>query len=96
MIYDLHVAAYQGDLKERVRGRDAVVLIAKHRECDNLRPQQLADWLSRSSLRRPETRPVLVDGRREFDQDDAMAAGFVFRAVGIGRQSSLDIVFAGR
>jgi UDP-N-acetyl-D-mannosaminuronic acid dehydrogenase len=85
-VHDPYVAEYRGDLAERVRGCDAVVVMVKHEMYQQVGPEQLKEWLTCREERTQGTRPVLVDGRRLFDPRDARAAGFVFRGVGIGQQ----------
>lgn len=75
MVHDPWVREYQGDLGARVRGCDAVVVMAAH---DEYRALNLT-W-----LRELVAHPVLVDGRRVFSPQQARAAGFVFRGVGVG------------
>jgi UDP-N-acetyl-D-mannosaminuronic acid dehydrogenase len=83
-VHDPYVAEYQGDLDERVRGCDAVVVMVKHDVYQQVSPEQLKEWLACREERSQGTRPVLVDGRRVFDRDKVKAAGFVFRGVGMG------------
>jgi UDP-N-acetyl-D-mannosaminuronic acid dehydrogenase len=80
-IHDPYVAEYQGELSELVRGCDALVVMVKHDEYCEIELEQLKGWLAGS---RQGVRPVLVDGRHVFERDEAQAAGFVFRGVGIG------------
>jgi UDP-N-acetyl-D-mannosaminuronic acid dehydrogenase len=87
-VHDPYVAQYQGDLAERLRGCDAVVVMVKHDLYQTLNLAHLNEWLSCSGRRFRGARPVLVDGRRVFDRDEALAAGFVFRGVGLGTQGS--------
>jgi UDP-N-acetyl-D-mannosaminuronic acid dehydrogenase len=75
VIHDPWVRGYEGDLEERVRGCDAVVVMVAHDLYRNTDPYELREWL---------TRPALVDGRHLFDRDAVKEAGFVFRGVGIG------------
>jgi UDP-N-acetyl-D-mannosaminuronate dehydrogenase len=66
-----------------VRGCDAVVLMVQHDVYKRLRLNQLKEWLISGRAHRNAAQPVLVDGRHVFDQKDALAAGFVFRGVGV-------------
>ncbi len=75
IIHDPFVERYRGDLKQRVQGCDAVVLMVRHDAYKNIDLMELKSWLAH---------PVLVDGRHVFERDEAMAAGFVFRGVGQG------------
>jgi UDP-N-acetyl-D-mannosaminuronic acid dehydrogenase len=81
-IHDPYVCEHRGDLAERVRGCDAVVVMVKHDDYADICLEQLRDWLAADKPR--GRRPVLVDGRHVFEQREAVAAGFVFRGVGIG------------
>ena len=74
-IHDPYVSNYRGSLEERVRGCDAAVVMVRHSQYRRLSLEQLKGWLAR---------PVLVDGRHVFDRAEAVAAGFIFRGVGIG------------
>jgi UDP-N-acetyl-D-mannosaminuronic acid dehydrogenase len=83
-IHDPYVAEYQGELVGRVRGCDAAVVMVKHDLYRGMDLDQLKTWLTSHGGRCRGARPVLVDGRRVFGRDEAEAAGFVFRGVGIG------------
>jgi len=84
LVHDPYVAAYQGDLAERVCGCDAVVVMVKHDTYCQITLNQLREWLDCPRTRPHTARPVLVDGRCVFNAEDARAAGFVFRGIGIG------------
>ena len=84
-VHDPYVLEHQGDLVERVRGCDAVVLMVKHDVYRRIELKELKEWLACPDERRQGTRPVLVDGRHVFDRDEAHAAGFVFRGVGMAK-----------
>ena len=86
-VHDPYVLEHQGDLVERVRGCDAVVLMVKHDVYRRIELKELKEWLACPDERRQGTRPVLVDGRHVFDRDEAHAAGFVFRGVGMAKSS---------
>jgi UDP-N-acetyl-D-mannosaminuronic acid dehydrogenase len=70
VIHDPYVPAYRGDLRERVQGCDAAVLMVRHAEYLHLDAQELVGWLAS---------PVVVDGRHAFDAD---AADWIYRGVG--------------
>jgi len=72
-IHDPWVPGYRGDLEERVKGCDAVVVMVAHDEYREV------DW---SVLGESMRRRVLVDGRRVVVEPDREAPGFVFRGVG--------------
>jgi UDP-N-acetyl-D-mannosaminuronic acid dehydrogenase len=84
-VHDPYVAEYQGNLPERVCGCDAVVMMVKHDQYRYIDLRELREWLTCTEKRFPEALPVLVDGRRVFDRDEAEMAEFVFRGVGIGQ-----------
>ncbi|HHS98091.1 MAG TPA: nucleotide sugar dehydrogenase [Chloroflexi bacterium] len=75
VIHDPWVPAYRGDLEERVRGCDAVVVMVAH---DEYREMDL------ERLRRVVRRPVLVDGREVFPVEGVRARGWVCRRIGVG------------
>lgn len=77
VIHDPYVPEYQGDLMERVRGCDAVVLMVAH---DDYRALDLGR--ARQLMRTP----VLVDGRNALDGQSCRAAGLICRGVGRGRR----------
>jgi UDP-N-acetyl-D-mannosaminuronate dehydrogenase len=54
------------------------VVMVKHDEYRAIELGQLKGWLAAPG------RPVLVDGRHVFERDEAQAAGFAFRGVGVG------------
>jgi len=70
VVHDPYVAAYRGDLRERVAGCDAAVLMVRHNEYLRLDPRELVSWLAS---------PVVVDGRRLYAAD---AARWIYRGVG--------------
>jgi UDP-N-acetyl-D-mannosaminuronic acid dehydrogenase len=90
-VHDPYVAEYQGDLPKRVCGCDAVVVMVKHDQYQRIDLGELKGWLTCPEKRFKEALPVLVDGRRVFDRDEAEMAGFVFRGVGIGQWVPLTI-----
>jgi len=69
-IHDPYVPPYQGDLRERVLGCDAVVIMVRHSQYLRLNPQELLSWLSS---------PVVVDARNVFAPS---AARWIYRRVG--------------
>lgn len=75
MIHDPWVPEYRGDLKERVRGCDAIVVMVAH---DAYRALDLGE------LRAQIARPILIDGRNVFSAEQARAAGWIYRGVGQG------------
>ena len=75
IIHDPWVPEYRGDLEESIRGCDAAVVMVAH---DDYRAIDLR------GLRMRGVRPILIDGRRVFSVDQARAAGWNYRGVGVG------------
>jgi UDP-N-acetyl-D-mannosaminuronic acid dehydrogenase len=75
MIHDPWVRGYDGDVEERVQDCDALVVMVAH---DEYRAVDLIKLKARVA------RPILVDGRHVFSVDQARAAGWVYRGVGLG------------
>lgn len=76
VIHDPYVAEHRGNLEGRIAGCDALVLMVAHDEYRALDLKALAGRMRR---------PVLVDGRHVFEAEEARAAGWVYRGVGVGR-----------
>jgi UDP-N-acetyl-D-mannosaminuronic acid dehydrogenase len=83
-VHDPFLDAYRGDLAERVRGCDAVVMMVRHDAYLELDLALLRQWMAPAGETGQGTQPVLVDGRHLFDPRIVKAAGFVFRGIGIG------------
>ncbi len=79
VVHDPWVRGYEGDVYERARGCDAVVLMVNHSAYGSLNLAAL-----KQSLRQP----TLIDGRRVFDAGRANAAGLIYRAVGLGMKQT--------
>jgi UDP-N-acetyl-D-mannosaminuronic acid dehydrogenase len=79
VIHDPWVKEHQGDMINKVAGCDAIVLMVKHRAYHDLDLRLLGPIMRR---------PVAVDGRHVIDQEDARAAGWVYRAVGQGANAA--------
>jgi len=75
VIHDPWIPEYDGDLFERIKGCDAVVLMVAHSEYRNLDLKKL-----KSVLRLP----ILVDGRHVHDDIGANEAGLKIYSVGKG------------
>ncbi|MGQ9754260.1 MAG: nucleotide sugar dehydrogenase [Thermaceae bacterium] len=73
VIHDPWVPEYQGDLSERVKGADALVVMVGHRQYRQM------DW---EEVGRAVKRRVLVDGRGLFRASPPK--GWVYRCVGVG------------
>lgn len=78
IIHDPWIPEYAGDVFERVKGCDAVVVMVAHSAYRKIDLQGL-----RLALRHP----ILVDGRKVFESANASAAGFIYRGVGISVES---------
>jgi UDP-N-acetyl-D-mannosaminuronic acid dehydrogenase len=77
VVHDPWVRDHQGDLEERVRGCDAIVMMVAH---DEYRAVDLTE------LRARVARPILIDGRHVFSAEQARGAGWAYRGVGMGIQ----------
>jgi UDP-N-acetyl-D-mannosaminuronic acid dehydrogenase len=80
VVHDPYVEEEEGvaltsDLEDALEGKNAVILVTKHREYDSLTPEKLKGLLSH---------PVIIDGRNVYDQEAFKNAGFVYRGVGKG------------
>lgn len=75
VIHDPWVPEYQGDLLNRVKGCDAMVVMVAHR---------IYKALDLITFRDAMRTPVLIDGRRVIETAQAKAIGFIYRAVGLG------------
>jgi len=73
VIHDPWIPEYDGDLFERIKGCDAVVLMVAHNEYRKLDLGKLKSVL---------LLPVLVDGRHVFNEDQARAVGLTYRCIG--------------
>ena len=73
VIHDPWIPEYDGDVFERIKGCDAVVLMVAHSEYRKLDLKKL-----KSVLRLP----ILVDGRHVYDGGKARAAGMIYSGVG--------------
>jgi UDP-N-acetyl-D-mannosaminuronic acid dehydrogenase len=75
VVHDPWVRDHQGGLEERVQGCDAIVVMVAH---DEYRTMDL------TKLKARVARPILIDGRHVFSAEQARAAGWVYRGVGLG------------
>jgi len=73
VIHDPWIAEYNGDLLERIKGCDAAVVMVAHSAYKSL---------DLGALRNALKYPILVDGRRVFDPQQAHANGITYRRVG--------------
>jgi UDP-N-acetyl-D-mannosaminuronic acid dehydrogenase len=74
-IHDPFVEECERDLESVVRGADCLVLMVAHSAYRSL------DLAHLGSIMRTRT---VVDGRHVLDRNDALAAGFIYRCVGVG------------
>jgi len=81
VIHDPYVPPYQGDLRERLRGCDAAVLMVAHDEYRHLNPAELDV-------------PVVVDGRRVLEESDNYWVVVLGRGIG-GDKSGIGSGFRG-
>lgn len=75
VIHDPWVAEYQGDLLERVRGCDAMVVMVAHREYREMNLEAVGQVLAHR---------ILVDGRGVWKDNPPTGDGWVYTCVGIG------------
>jgi UDP-N-acetyl-D-mannosaminuronic acid dehydrogenase len=75
LIHDPYVPNYDSDLFEKLRGRDAAVVMVKHQSYLKLNLAQIG-----AAMRLP----ILIDGRKVFEEQEAINAGFTYRSIGIG------------
>jgi UDP-N-acetyl-D-mannosaminuronate dehydrogenase len=73
VIHDPWIPEYNGDVYDRVKGCDAVVVMVAHSAYKELDLKKL-----KSALRSP----VLVDGRRVFAGDQLLSSGLTAYRVG--------------
>jgi len=89
-VHDPYVSKYHGvpvlgNLDDAVRGADAIVIFAGHRQYRDLDPARLRDLSGKSH-------PVIVDGRNMIDPDAFIQCGFVYKGIGRGDKNSHAIV----
>lgn len=76
IIHDPWIPEYAGDLYERVKGCDAVVVMVAHSAYKKLDLIKLKAFLQL---------PVLVDGRNLFDLEYVLSVGLNYRRIGMGK-----------
>jgi UDP-N-acetyl-D-mannosaminuronic acid dehydrogenase len=74
-VHDPYVPEYQGEVRAALQDADATVVMVRHQE-------YLA--LDLAALRGVVRLPVLVDGRRILDPEQARAHGWDYHALGVG------------
>ena len=75
VIHDPYVSMYDGDLFEKARGADAVLVMVNHKIYRTLELAEL-----RSAVRTP----ILIDGRHVFSAEQAQKEGWVYSSIGVG------------
>lgn len=82
ILHDPHVRDFEFPftivLDNALTKADAVILLTKHKEYQNMDLKELATKLST---------PILIDGRNMFSKDSAIKAGLTYRGVGKGNLS---------
>lgn len=73
-IQDPFIKDYKGDVKEMLKGKDAIVLMTGHDEYKELEYKDIANLMNNN--------PLIIDGRNIFDKEDARKNGFVYKGVG--------------
>lgn len=80
VVHDPHVKHFEGvmltdDLKESLKGSDALVLVTRHKEYFNLIPEEIKMLMNN---------PVIIDGRNVLNHSLFIEKGFKIKAVGKG------------
>jgi UDP-N-acetyl-D-mannosaminuronic acid dehydrogenase len=78
VVHDPHVPAHRGDVARAVEQADCLILMVAHPDYARL---ELASLAARMRT------PILIDGRHAVAEEAAVAAGFTYRCVGVGRAS---------
>jgi len=73
-IQDPVIKDYKGDVKEMLKGKDAIVLMTGHDEYKELAYKDISKLMNKN--------PLIIDGRNIFDKEDARKNGFVYKGVG--------------
>lgn len=73
-IHDPFIKDYKGDVKEMLKGKDAIVLMTGHDEYKELEYKEI--------LKLMNEKPLIIDGRNIFDKEGARKNGFVYKGVG--------------
>jgi UDP-N-acetyl-D-mannosaminuronic acid dehydrogenase len=81
-VHDPYVAAYPGvpivqSIGEAVKGADAIVIFAGHRQYRALDPKALRELSGRKH-------PAIIDGRNMVDPDAYIREGFIYKGIGRG------------
>lgn len=73
-IHDSFIKNYIGNLKDMLKGKDAVVLMTGHDEYKELGYEEMMELM--------EEKPIIIDGRNIFNKVEARKKGFVYKGVG--------------
>lgn len=89
MVHDPHVLKYPDveisqEIPEVVKGADAVVVFAGHKDYLDFDPFGLKQFTGQAN-------PVIVDGRNVVDPDEFIAEGFVYKGIGRGDKNSHEL-----
>ena len=77
VVHDPWVEEYHGDLMERIKDCDAIVMMVAH---------SAYRTLDMDALKKALRTPILVDGRHVFDASRIQAAGLTYRGIGTGEK----------
>jgi UDP-N-acetyl-D-mannosaminuronic acid dehydrogenase len=89
-VHDPYVSEYPGvplfnTMDKAIRGADAVVIFAGHRQYKNLDPVKIRKLSGK-------THPVIIDGRNIIDPDSFVKQGFIYKGIGRGDKNSHQII----
>lgn len=73
-IHDSFIDEYKGNIKEILKGKDAIVLMTGHDEYKGLKYEEILGVMNE--------KPIIIDGRNIFDKEKVRKAGFVYKGVG--------------
>ena len=73
-IQDPFIKDYKRDIREILKGKDAIVLMTGHEEYKKLEYKEMVKLMNNN--------PLIIDGRNIFDKEDARKNGFVYKGVG--------------
>ncbi len=73
-IHDSFIKDYKGNIKEMLKGKDAIVLMTGHDEYKELEYEEMLELMGE--------KPIIIDGRNIFNKEAARKKGFVYKGVG--------------
>ena len=73
-VHDTFIKDYQGDVKEMIKDKDAIILMTGHDEYKSLDYGKMKELMSKN--------PMIIDGRNVFDKEKAKSVGFIYKGVG--------------